>query len=174
MEKRTKMKKTLQIAIFWKVFGCQGIENIANTSKTSVLDRLYAKKRVNYGVFDGKHCNNMEKKTMFLKDFLYIYLSWPAALAHGKIEKTSVNSGVFKGLGRQGNWKHCQKLCFGTLLWWQMCKLPCFEGKHCKTCKHTSKNTGFGEFYGKKCRWRCKMSFGQFFWASSSWLFEIP
>ena len=34
------------------VFGCQGIEN---TAKTSVLDRLYAEKRLNYGVFDGKH-----------------------------------------------------------------------------------------------------------------------
>ena len=29
------------------VFGCQSIEN---TAKTSVLDRLYAEKRVNYGV----------------------------------------------------------------------------------------------------------------------------
>ena len=37
---------------------------------------------------------------MFLNDFLYICLSWPAALAHGKIEENSVNSGVFKVLGR--------------------------------------------------------------------------
>ena len=32
---------------------------------------------------------------MFLKDFVYICLSWPAALEHGKVEETSVNSGVF-------------------------------------------------------------------------------
>ena len=31
-----------------------------------------------------------------------------AALEHGKIEENSVNSGVFKGLRRQGNWKHCK------------------------------------------------------------------
>ena len=43
--------------------------------------------------------------------FVYIRLSWPAALEHGKIEENSVNSGVFKGLGRQGNWKHCKELC---------------------------------------------------------------
>ena len=75
------------------VFGCQSIEN---TARTSVLDRLDAEKRVNYSVFDIEN-------TMFLKDFLYICLSWPAALAHGKIEENSVNSGVFKGLGRSGN-----------------------------------------------------------------------
>ena len=89
----------------FSIFGCQSIEN---TAKISVLDRLYAEKRVNYDVFDGKHCKKTVKK-MFLKDFLYICLSWPAALAHGKIEENSVNSGVFKGLGRQGNWKPCKK-----------------------------------------------------------------
>ena len=46
---------------------------------------------------------------MFLKDFWYICLSWPAALEHGTIEENSVNSGVFKGLGTEGNWKHCKK-----------------------------------------------------------------
>ena len=35
MEKRPKMKKTLYIARFCRVFGCQSIEN---TAKTSVLD----------------------------------------------------------------------------------------------------------------------------------------
>ena len=54
---------------------------------TSVLDRLYGEKHVNYCVFDGKHCKNTVE-TMFWKDFLYLCLSWPAALEHGKIEKT--------------------------------------------------------------------------------------
>ena len=40
---------------------------------------------------------------MFLKDFLYICLNGPTSLEHGKIEENSVNSSVFKGLGRQGN-----------------------------------------------------------------------
>ena len=48
------------------VFGCQSIEN---TAKTSVLDRLYAEKRVNYGVFDGTHCKSIVIKTMLLKVF---------------------------------------------------------------------------------------------------------
>ena len=69
------------------VFGCQSIEN---TAKTSVLDRLYAEKRVNYGAFDGKKWKNTEKNNAF-EEFLYICWSWPAALAHGKIEENSVN-----------------------------------------------------------------------------------
>ena len=39
---------------------------------------------------------------MFWKDFLYICLSWPAALEHGQIEEYTVNSGIFKGLGDKG------------------------------------------------------------------------
>ena len=38
--------------------------------------------------------------------YIYIYLTWPPALEHGKIEENTANSGIFKGLGRQGNWKH--------------------------------------------------------------------
>ena len=87
---------------------------------------------------------------MFLKDFLYICLSWLAALEHGQIEENSVNSGVFKGLGRQGNWKHCKKWCFGTVLWRQMCKLPCFEGKHCKNMQTHFKKHGIWRILWKK------------------------
>ena len=36
------------------------MQSIENTAKTSVLDRLYAGNRVNYGGFDGKYC----KKTV--------------------------------------------------------------------------------------------------------------
>ena len=87
---------------------------------------------------------------MFLKVFLYICLSWPAALEHGQIEENCVNRGVFKGLGRQGNWKHCKKRCFGTVLWRQMCKLPCFEGKHCKTMQTHFKKHGIWRILWKK------------------------
>ena len=106
MEKRPKMKKTLYIARFCRVFGCQSIEN---TAKTSVLDWRYSKKRVNYRMLDWKHYKHSVKsnvlegftafmaknmsitvcltgnigkalsKTMFWKDFLYniyIYICW--------------------------------------------------------------------------------------------------
>ena len=39
---------------------------------------------------------------MFWKDFLYICWSWLPALAHGKIEENTVNSGVFNGWGDKG------------------------------------------------------------------------
>ena len=52
------------------VFGCQSIEN---TAKTTVLDRLYAENRVNYGVFDGKHCKNTVKNNVFEGFFVYMF-----------------------------------------------------------------------------------------------------
>ena len=52
------------------VFGCQSLENAA---KTSVLDRLYAEKHVNYGVFDGKKCKNTEKRNVFQGFFVYMF-----------------------------------------------------------------------------------------------------
>ena len=75
-----------------------------NTAKSSVLDRLSGEKRVyiNYRVFDGKHCKRISR----IYIYIYIYLTWPPALEHGKIEENTANSGIFKGLGRQGNWKH--------------------------------------------------------------------
>ena len=55
MEKRPKMKKkTLYIARFCRVFGCQSIEN---TAKTSVLDWRYSKKRVNYRMLCRGTCS---------------------------------------------------------------------------------------------------------------------
>ena len=39
---------------------------------------------------------------MFWKDFLYICWSWLPALAHGKIEENTVNSGIFNGWGDKG------------------------------------------------------------------------
>ena len=61
MEKRPKMKKTLYIARFCRVFGCQSIENSA---KTSVLDWRYSKKRVNYRMLDWKHYKNTVKSNV--------------------------------------------------------------------------------------------------------------
>ena len=61
MEKRPKMKKTLYIARFCMVFGCQSIEN---TAKTSVLDWRYSKKRVNYRMLDWKHYKNTVKSNV--------------------------------------------------------------------------------------------------------------
>ena len=60
-KKRPKMKKTLCIARFCRVFGCQSIEN---TAKTSVLDWRYSKKRVNYRMLDWKHYKNTVKSNV--------------------------------------------------------------------------------------------------------------
>ena len=94
---------------------------------------------------------------MCLKDCLYICicLSWPAALEHRIIEENSVNSGFFNGLGRQGNWKHCKKLCFGKVLCAKCVNYGVLKENTAKTCKHTSKNTGFGGFCGKKMK-KCR------------------
>ena len=118
MEKRPKMKKTLYIARFCRVFGCQSIEN---TAKISVLDWryskktcklpyawletlqkhcqkqcfgriycLYGKKRVNYRLFDWKHRKNTVKNNV-LEGFLIYMLE------------------LATGIGTWKNWrKHCK------------------------------------------------------------------
>ena len=66
------------------VFGCQSLEN---TAKTSVLDRFYAEKRVNYGVFYGKHCKNTVKNNVFegFFDLFFVYMfSWPCFQGFGE------------------------------------------------------------------------------------------
>ena len=92
-------------------------------------------------------------KTMFWKDILHLCLNWLAAVEHAKIEENTVKSGIFEGLGRWANWKHCQTWYFGMVLWRQMCKLLCVEGNHCKNMQTHSKNTGAGRFCRKKCRY---------------------
>ena len=49
------------------------------------------------------------------------------------------------------NWKHCRTWCFRPVLWRQKCKVPCFEGNHCKNMETHSKNTGFGGLSRRRC-----------------------
>ena len=59
-------------------------------------------------MFAGKHCKNTVKNNVLEG---YIWLSWLAAVEHGKVEEHTehtVNSGIFEGLERQTNWKHGQ------------------------------------------------------------------
>ena len=91
---------------------------------------------------------------MFWKDFLYICWSWLPALAHGKIEENTVNSGIFNGWGDKGIGsivEHDITWCFRPVLWRQKCKVPCFEGNHCKNMETHSKNTGFGGLSRRRC-----------------------
>ena len=66
------MKKHCAVAICLNWF--LDARALKTAAKTSVLDRLYAEKRVNYGVFDGKNIVKTLKKTKILKDFLYIHM----------------------------------------------------------------------------------------------------
>ena len=95
MEKRPKMKKTLYIARFCRVFGCQSIEN---TAKTSVLDWRYSKKRVNYRMLDWNITKTLSK-AMFWKDLLPLW------------QKTCKLPSVWLETLE----KHCQKQCFGRI-----------------------------------------------------------
>ena len=106
------------------------------------MDRLYAEKRVNYAAFDGKHCKNTVKK-MFLKDFLYICLS----------------SNVFKVWGDKGIGNIVKTDVLERFYGAKCVNYRVLKGNIAKTCKHTSKVTGFEGFCGKnadngaKCRW---------------------
>ena len=51
-------------------------------------------------MFAGKHCKNTVKNNVLEG---YIWLSWLAAVEHGKVEEHTehtVNSGIFEGLER--------------------------------------------------------------------------
>ena len=96
MEKRPKMKKTLYIARFCRVFGCQSIEN---TAKTSVLDWRYSKKRVNYRMLDWKHYKNTVKSNV-LEGFTAFMAKKTCKLPSVWLETLE---------------KHCQKQCFGRI-----------------------------------------------------------
>ena len=87
---------------------------------------------------------------MFWKDFLYICWSWPPALAHGKIEESTVNSGIFNGWGDKGIGSIVEHDVFDRF-YGEKCKVPCFEGNHCKNMETHSKNTGFGGLSRRRC-----------------------
>ena len=117
MEKRPKMKKTLYIARFCWVFGCQSIEN---TAKTSVLDWLYSKKRVSYRMLDWKHYKNTVKSNVLegFTAFMAKNMSITVCLTGniGKTVKNNVLEGFLiymlelaTGIGTWKNWrKHCK------------------------------------------------------------------
>ena len=90
-------------------------------------------------------------KTMFWKDFLYICWSWLPALAHGKIEENTVNSGIFNGWGDKGIGSIVEHDVFDRFYGDKKCKVPCFEGNHCKNMETHSKNTGFGGLSRRCC-----------------------
>ena len=54
------------------------------------------------------------------------------------------------------------------------CALKETIAKFAKACKHMSTTQDLGDFVEKNVGNGGKMLFGQFFWALSSWLFEIP
>ena len=87
---------------------------------------------------------------MFWKDFLYICWSWLPALAHGKIEENTVNSGIFNGWGDKGIGSIVEYDVFDRF-YGEKCKVPCFEGNHCKNMETHSKNTGFGGLSRRRC-----------------------
>ena len=122
MEKRPKMKKTLYIARFCRVFGCQSIEN---TAKTSVLDWRYSKKRVNYrnGGLDWKHYKNIVKKQCFGRIYclygkkrvnyrLFDWKHWKNTVKNNVLEGFLIYIYMLEldtGIGTWKNWrKHCK------------------------------------------------------------------
>ena len=89
---------------------------------------------------------------MWWKDFLYICLSWPAALEHRKIEENTGNSVCSRVWGNKG---------IGNIV--KHYALEWFYGDRCvnycalketiaKTCKHIQKTRYLGDFVEKECR----------------------
>ena len=122
-----------------------------NTVTSNVLEgftAFMAKKRVNYHLFDWKHWKKHCQKTMFWKDFLYIW-SWLPALAHGKIEENTVNSGIFNGWGDKGIGSIVEHDVFDRFYGDKSVKYRALKETIAKNMETHSKNTGFwGDYLG--------------------------
>ena len=69
MEKRPKVKKHCNQRYFERFLDARALKTMQRHAKTSVLDRLYGEKRVDFCVFDGKHCKKTVKNNV-LEGFL--------------------------------------------------------------------------------------------------------
>ena len=75
-KKKKNEKNSKKNAVNCKyVRGFSDVRALKTLSKTCVLDRRYAQKRVNYGVFAMKHCKNnvKKKKNEIVRAFLDIF-----------------------------------------------------------------------------------------------------
>ena len=88
---------------------------------------------------------------MFWKDFLYICWSWLPALAHGKIEENTVNSGIFNGWGDKGIGSIVEHDVFDRFYGDKSVKYRALKETIAKTWKHIQRNTGFGGLSRRRC-----------------------
>ena len=91
-----------------------------------------------------KHC----QKKMFWKDFLYICWSWLPALAHGKIEENTVNSGIFNGWGDKGIGSIVEHDVFDRFYGDKSVKYRALKETIAKTWKHIQRTRDLGDYLG--------------------------
>ena len=91
---------------------------------------------------------------MFWKDFLYIYIyiyicwSWLPALAHGKIEENTVNSGIFNGWGDKGVGSIVEHDVFDRFYGDKSVKYRALKETIAKTWKHIQRTRDLGDYLG--------------------------
>ena len=94
-----------------------------------------------------KHC---QKQCFGRISYIYICWSWLPALAHGKIEENTVNSGIFTGWGDKGIGSIVEHDVFDRFYGDKSVKYRALKETIAKTWKH-SKNTGFGGLSRRRC-----------------------
>ena len=82
---------------------------------------------------------------MFWKDFLYICWSWLPALAHGKIEENTVNSGIFNGWGDKGIGSIVEHDVFDRFYGDKSVKYRALKETIAKTWKHIQRTRDLGD-----------------------------
>ena len=85
---------------------------------------------------------------MFWKDFLYICWSWLPALAHGKIEENTVNSGIFNGWGDKGIGSIVEHDVFDRFYGDKSVKYRALKETIAKTWKHIQRTRDLGDCLG--------------------------
>ena len=71
MEKRPTMKKPCKQRCFEQFWDARALKTLQKHAKIGILKRFYGEKRVNYRVFDGKHCKDTVNNNV-LEGFLEV------------------------------------------------------------------------------------------------------
>ena len=94
-----------------------------------------------------KHC---QKQCFERISYIYIYIcwSWLPALAHGKIEENTVNSGIFNGSGDKGIGSIVEHDVFDRFYGDKSVKYRALKETIAKTWKHIQRTRDLGDYLG--------------------------
>ena len=95
-----------------------------------------------------KHCQKNVLEGFLIYIYIYICWSWLPALAHGKIEENTVNSGIFNGWGDKGIGSIVEHDVFDRFYGDKSVKYRALKETIAKTWKHIQRTRDLGDYLG--------------------------